>query len=113
ERRVRGQRSAVRGGSAARKEEVTITRLLGARGWMLRGPFVVEGLMTGAIAGALAGAIAGAFWLLATRFAAATYAQVLPGVDLTSMRYVVAGLIGAGVLFGALTATLGFRRSRE
>ncbi|TMC96407.1 MAG: ATP-binding cassette domain-containing protein [Chloroflexi bacterium] len=104
--------NSVRGVAAARKEEVTITRLLGARGWMLRGPFVVEGLMTGALAGALAGAIAGAFWLLATRFAAATYAQVLPGVDLTAMRYVVAAAIVAGVLLGTLTATMGFRRFR-
>ncbi len=104
--------NAVRGVAAARKDEVTITRLLGARAWMLRGPFVVEGVMTGALAGALAGAIAGGAWLLALRFAAATYAQVLPGVGLTSMRYVVAGLIVAGLLLGALTSTLGFRRYR-
>jgi cell division transport system permease protein len=104
--------NSVRGIAAARKDEVTITRLLGARAWMLRGPFVVEGVMTGALAGALAGAIAGGAWLLALRFAAATYAQVLPGVGLTSMRYVVAGLIVAGLLLGALTSTLGFRRYR-
>ncbi len=104
--------NSVRGVAAARKDEVTITRLLGARAWMLRGPFVVEGVMTGALAGALAGAVAGGAWLLALRFAAATYAQVLPGVGLTSMRYVVAGLIVAGLLLGALTSTLGFRRYR-
>jgi len=104
--------NSVRGVAAARKDEVTITRLLGARAWMLRGPFVVEGVMTGALAGALAGAVAGGIWLLATRFAAATYAQVLPGVGLTSMRYVVAGIIVAGLLLGALTSTLGFRRYR-
>ncbi len=104
--------NSVRGVAAARKDEVTITRLLGARAWMLRGPFVVEGVMTGALAGALAGAIAGGVWLLALRFAAATYAQVLPGVGLTSMRYVVAGLIVAGLLLGALTSALGFRRYR-
>jgi len=104
--------NAVRGVAAARRDEVTITRLLGARGWMLRGPFVVEGLMTGALAGALAGVIAGGAWLLASRFASATYAQVLPGVGLTSMRYVVAAVILAGLLLGALTATLGFRRYR-
>jgi cell division protein FtsX len=79
---------------------------------MLRGPFVMEGLMTGALAGALAGAIAGGAWLLATRFAAATYAQILPGVGLTSMRYVVAAVIVAGLLLGALTSTLGFRGHR-
>ena len=104
--------NSVRGVAAARKDEVTITRLLGARAWMLRGPFVVEGVMTGALAGALAGAVAGGIWLLATRFAAATYAQVLPGVGLTSMRYVVAAIIVAGLLLGALTSTLGFRRYR-
>lgn len=104
--------NSVRGVAAARKDEVTITRLLGARGWMLRGPFMIEGLMTGALAGAAAGAVAGGAWLLAQRFAAATYAQVLPGVGLTSMRYVVAAVIIAGMILGALTATLGFRRYR-
>jgi hypothetical protein len=68
--------------------------------------------MTGAFAGVLAGAVAGGAWLLSSRFAAATYAQVLPGVGLTSMRYVVAAIILAGLLLGALTATLGFRRYR-
>jgi cell division transport system permease protein len=104
--------NSVRAVAVARKDEVIITRLLGARGWMLRGPFVMEGLMTGALAGALAGAIAGGVWLLSSRFATATYAQVLPGVGLTSMRYVVAAVIVAGLLLGALTATLGFRRYR-
>jgi len=104
--------NSIRGVAAARKEEVTITRLLGARGWMLRGPFMVEGVMTGALAGALAGALVGGAWLLSSRFAAATYAQVLPGVGLTSTRYDVAAVIVAGLLLGLLTATFGFRRSR-
>ncbi len=104
--------NSVRAVAVARKDEVMITRLLGARGWMLRGPFVVEGLMTGALAGALAGGVVGGAWLLASRFATATYAQVLPGVGLTSMRYVVAAVIVTGLLLGALTATLGFRRHR-
>ena len=104
--------NSIRGVAAARKDEIMITRLLGARGWMLRGPFMVEGLMTGALAGALAGALVGGAWLLASRFATATYAQILPGVGLTSMRYVVAAVIVAGLLLGVLTATFGFRRSR-
>lgn len=104
--------NSMRGVTAARKDEVTVTSLLGARGWMLRGPFVVEGLMTGALAGAFAGAFAGGLWLAGSRFAYATYAQVLPGVGAESVRYVVAALIVAGMLVGALTATLGFRRYR-
>ena len=104
--------NAMRGIAAARRQEVTITRLLGARGWMLRGPFVTEGLMTGALAGALAGAVVAGAWLLSTRFAAATYSQVLPGVGPDAVRYVVAAVIAAGLVLGALTSMLGFRRIR-
>ena len=72
--------NSMRGIATARRQEVTVIRLLGARGWMLRGPFVVEGLMIGALAGALAAAFVAGAWLLATRFESATYAQLLPGV---------------------------------
>jgi cell division transport system permease protein len=104
--------NAMRGIAAARRQEVTTTRLLGARGWMLRGPFVTEGLMTGALAGALAGAVVAGAWVLATRFAAATYSQVLPGVGPTAVQYVIAAVIAAGLVLGTITAMLGFRRIR-
>jgi ABC-type ATPase involved in cell division/cell division protein FtsX len=104
--------NSMRGIAAARRQEVAITRLLGARGWMMRGPFVVEGLMTGAIAGALAAAVVGAAYLLAVRFEDAIYVQVLPGVNATSVQYVLAAVITAGLLLGAATALFGFRRAR-
>jgi ABC-type ATPase involved in cell division/cell division protein FtsX len=104
--------NSMRGIAAARRDEVAVTRLLGARGWMLRGPFVVEGLTTGALAGALAAAMVAGAWLLAVRFEAATYAQVLPGVDATSVQYVLAAVIVAGLILGSGTAMLGFRRVR-
>ncbi|MGA7913382.1 MAG: permease-like cell division protein FtsX [Candidatus Dormiibacterota bacterium] len=104
--------NSMRGIAAARRDEVAVTRLLGARGWMLRGPFVVEGLTTGALAGALAAAMVAGAWLLAVRFEAATYAQVLPGVDATSVQYVLAALIVAGLVLGSGTAMLGFRKVR-
>jgi cell division transport system permease protein len=104
--------NSMRSIAAARQQDVTVTRLLGARGWMVRGPFVTEGVLTGALAGALAGAAVGGAWLLASRMASETYSQVLPGVGLDSVRYVVAGLIVAGLVLGALTAMLGFRKIR-
>ena len=104
--------NSMRGIATARRQEVTVIRLLGARGWMLRGPFVVEGLMIGALAGALAAALVAGAWLLATRFESATYAQLLPGVDATAVRYVLAAVMAAGLLLGALTAMLGFRKVR-
>src|SRR6478752_2185168 len=96
--------------AAARQNEVTLSRLLGARGWMVRGPFVTEGLMTGAFAGALAGAAVLGAWALASSLASQTYSQVLPGIGADSVRYVVAAVMVAGLVLGALTAMLGFRR---
>jgi ABC-type ATPase involved in cell division/cell division protein FtsX len=104
--------NSMRGIAAARRQEVVVTRLLGARGWMLRGPFVVEGLMTGAVAGALAAAAVTGAWWLAINFESATYAQVLPGVGPASVQYAVAAVIVAGLVLGTLTSMLGFRRIR-
>jgi cell division transport system permease protein len=103
--------NSMRAIAAARRQEVAVIRLLGARGWMLRGPFVVEGLMIGALAGAVAAtAVAGAF-LLATRFESATYSQLLPGVGATQVQYLLAAVLAAGLLLGSLTALLGFRQA--
>lgn len=104
--------NSMRAIAAARQQEVTVTRLLGARGWMVHGPFVTEGIVTGALAGALAGAVVAGVWLLASGFAAQTYSQILPGVGQDSVRYVVAAVMLAGLVLGALTAMLGFRRIR-
>jgi ABC-type ATPase involved in cell division/cell division protein FtsX len=104
--------NSMRSIAASRRQEVAVTRLLGARGWMLRGPFVVEGLMTGALAGALAAAIVAGAYLLAMRFEAAVYVQVLPGVGATAVQYVLAAIITAGLVLGAGTALFGFRRAR-
>jgi cell division transport system permease protein len=102
--------NSMRGIATARRQEVAVIRMLGARGWMLRGPFVVEGLMIGALAGAVSAAAVAGAWLLANRFESATYAQLLPGVGPTSVQYVLAAVLAAGLLLGALTAMLGFRK---
>ncbi|MFI5283196.1 MAG: permease-like cell division protein FtsX [Candidatus Dormibacterales bacterium] len=104
--------NSMRAIAASRRDEVTVTRLLGARGWMQRGPFVMEGLTSGMLGGALAAAVVAAAWFAATRLEAATYAQVLPGVDEMTVRYILAAIIAVGLLLGAITALLGFRRVR-
>ncbi len=104
--------NSMRATAAARREEVKTLRLLGARTWMMRDPFVIEGLMTGAIAGAVAGAVVGAIWLLAQRFAQTTYIDLLPGVGMTTARIVVACVIVAGMVLGVLTSLFSFRRVR-
>jgi len=67
-------------------------------------------LMIGALAGALAAAAVAGAWLLATRFELATYSQLFPGVDALAVQYILAAVLTAGLLLGALTALLGFRK---
>lgn len=43
-----------------RRQEIEIMQLVGASRWFIRGPFVIEGCLTGALGGSVA---AGAFWL--------------------------------------------------
>jgi len=104
--------NAMRATAAARREELKTLQLLGARTWMLRDPFIIEGLMTGAVAGAAAAAIVAGAWYLASEFTRATYVVLLPGVGLTSMRYIAAAVIGAGIAIGVVTSLLNFRRVR-
>lgn len=104
--------NSMRGVAISRRAELAVARLLGARAWMMRGPFVVEGLTTGALAGALAAALVGGAFLLATRFEDALYVQILPGVGATPVQYVLAAVITAGILLGAGTAMLGFSKAR-
>jgi len=104
--------NSMRGIAASRRQEVGVIRLLGAQGWMVRGPFVVEGLMTGALAGALAAAVVAGAYLLAVRFEDTIYVQVLPGVGATAVQYVLAAVITAGLILGTGTALFGFRRAR-
>ena len=104
--------NSMRATAAARREEVATLRMLGARRWMLRDPFVVEGLTTGAIAGLIAAAVVGGAWYLAVLFANATYVVLLPDVHLTAAEDVVAAVIVAGMVLGVLTSVLSFRRVR-
>lgn len=102
--------NAIRGIALSRREEIAVARLLAARRWMVRGPFVVEGIMTGALAGVLgAGLVAGAWWAL-SRGGSVIYEAVLPGVGLRAVEIDAAALISAGMLLGAVAAAFGVRR---
>ena len=102
--------NAIRGLALARREEIALVRLLAARKWMIRGPFVIEGLTTGAFAGLVAAAlVAGTWWLLA-KAGSAVFVAVLPGVGLRVVELDAAVLISAGMVLGAVSAAFGVRR---
>jgi cell division transport system permease protein len=97
----------------ARESEVAIMQLVGARRWMVRGPFVVEGAMTGGIAGLAAGLVtlvAGISLVAAGRGA---FAQIAPGVDVRVCLVAAAGVLVAGLLIGSAASLYSVHRQLE
>lgn len=94
-----------------RREEISIMGLVGAPNWMIRGPFLFEGALTGGVAGLIAGALvsvgaaAGASVGGSNRLGA-----LVPGF--TVGTGITAGLIllSIGILLGAAASLLGLRR---
>jgi cell division protein FtsX len=80
---------------------------------MVRGPFVIEGALTGAVAGVVAGIGTLLIGVVAVRLGSANFAQVAPG--LTGQVVLLAALLVllAGVLVGSGSSLLGLRRHLE
>lgn len=93
--------TAVRIAVFARREEISIMRLVGASNAFVQGPFLLEGLLTGLLGGALAIALTWA----AFYFADSTLIRLewMPPV------WSVAAVIG-GALFGLLASGISVRR---
>jgi cell division protein FtsX len=86
--------------------------LVGASGWMVRGPFVFEGALTGGVAGLLAaGLVVGAFAAL-QEASASTFSQLLPGVDWRAATTCAGIVLAIGTTLGSFASLLGVRRLR-
>lgn len=94
----------------ARREEISIQKIVGATNWFIRWPFVIEGMVLGLVAGGLAFL---AEWGLYTELFNIA-AGVIPYFKLVlfdSVRWVVLGVYcGAGVLFGIGGAVTSIRK---
>ncbi len=94
--------TAVRIAIFARREEIYIMRLVGARNRFIRGPFLLEGAMTGLLGG-----------LLAVLLSWGTYRIVLEVLEFNlswiPASWVVAGIL-AGSAFGLVSSGLALRR---
>jgi cell division transport system permease protein len=105
--------NSVRAAIHARRDEVTIMQLVGAPRWMVRGPFVVEGAITGGLAGVAAGLVT--FGLTAAGMAAGpgTFAQFAPGVTVTVAAAAAAIVLAAGLGLGSGSSLVSLRRHLE
>jgi cell division transport system permease protein len=97
----------------ARRDEIGIMQLVGAPRWMVRGPFVVEGAITGALAGIFAGGITFGLAMAGIAGASSSFTQFAPGVDTTVAVLAALAVIGAGVVLGSGSSVLSLRRHME
>jgi cell division transport system permease protein len=105
--------NSVRAAIHARRDEVTIMQLVGAPRWMVRGPFVVEGAITGGLAGVVAGLVT--FGLTATGIAAGpgSFSQFAPGVTVTVAAAAAAIVFATGLGLGSGSSLVSLRRHLE
>ncbi len=97
----------------ARRDEISIMQLVGAPRWMVRGPFVVEGAITGSLAGAVAGLVTFGLAMAGITGGSSGFAQFAPGVTI-GVAGAAAGLVfAAGLGLGSGSSLLGVRRHME
>jgi len=93
-----------------RRQEIELMKLVGATEWFVRGPFVVEGVMTGVIAASLAlGVLLAAYRPFVQRFQAELFFLPL-SYDPHFVHVLAQDLLGAGAALGAVGSYVGVRR---
>jgi cell division transport system permease protein len=105
---VNGIRAAILG----RRDDIATMHLVGASGWMIRGPFVFEGALTGSLAGLLAAAVLVAAFAGLQDVSARTFSQLLPGVDCRAAGICAAGVLAGGAMLGSFASLIGVRGLR-
>jgi cell division transport system permease protein len=93
--------TAIRIAVFARKEEIFVMRLVGARDSLIRRPFLLEGALTGFLGGILA--------LVLTWLTYRAVYQFLFALDWIPRKWVLGGL-AVGILFGVVASGLAVRR---
>jgi cell division transport system permease protein len=93
----------------ARRREIEVMKLVGASNWFVRGPFMLEGLLTG-----LVGSLAAVVLLFVSREIAVPqilgHIQDDPDVRALAFTYTAAILVAVGLAIGALGSGLTIRR---
>jgi cell division transport system permease protein len=93
----------------ARRREIEVMKLVGASNWFVRGPFMVEGLLTGLI-GAIAAVVL--LWLGKELVLPTTIGRLDAGKDVNAIAFEYTALLVVllGLLLGAAGSSLTMRR---
>lgn len=105
--------NSIRAAIHSRRDEVTIMQLVGAPRWMVRGPFVVEGAITGGLAGAAAGLTTFGLAIAGMTAGSASFAQFAPGVTVTVAALAAAMVFAVGLCLGSGSSLVSVRRHLE
>jgi cell division transport system permease protein len=105
--------NSIRAAIHSRRDEVTIMQLVGAPRWMVRGPFVVEGAITGALSGAVAGLITFGLAVAGITAGSASFAQFAPGVTVAVAAAAAAIVFASGLGLGSGSSLVSVRRHLE
>jgi cell division transport system permease protein len=105
--------NSIRSAIHARRDEVSIMQLVGAPRWMVRGPFIVEGAITGSLAGVAAGLVTFGLAAAGINAASASFTQFAPGVTITVAAVAAALVFAAGLGLGSGASMIGVRRHME
>jgi cell division transport system permease protein len=91
----------------ARRREIEVMKLVGATNWFVRGPFMLEGLMTG-----LAGSIGAIVLLVLGKAIVLGHINLIRGTDIHAWPFELTALVilGMGLLVGAAGSGLTIRR---
>jgi len=93
-----------------RRKEIEVMKLVGATEWFVRGPFVIEGIMTGMVAAAIALALlVVSYEPVVSRFKA-DVGFIPLSYDPAFISSLATDLLLAGALLGALGSYIGVRR---
>ena len=105
--------NSIRAAIHSRRDEVAIMQLVGAPRWMVRGPFVVEGAITGGLAGTAAGMVTFGLVVAGIEAGTSNFTQFAPGITVTVAALTAAIVLAAGLGLGAGSSLLGVRRHLE
>jgi cell division transport system permease protein len=105
--------NSVRAAIHARRDELMIMQLVGARRWMVRGPFLIEGALTGGAAGMIAAIVTLVVGVSVVGIGAANFAQVAPGLSSGVALLAATLVLLAGIGLGSSSSLLGVHRHLE
>ena len=88
-------------------------QLVGAPRWMVRGPFVVEGAITGGLAGLVAGLATFGLTAAGVAQGSHTFTQFAPGITITVAALAAALVFATGLGLGSGSSLVSLRRHLE